>query len=113
MPVIAPVTRSMIAPMFSAFFSSRLRGAVPLETVFWRDMLLAGSGVNLACTTAALALFAGAYPPFLALAVNFLPVPYNAFLLIAVWKAAEREGGPSAATANIVGALWFLVMLAL
>lgn len=99
--------------MFSAFFSSRLRGGVPLETVFWRDMLLAGSSVNVAATAAALALFAAQFPAWLALAVNFLPVPYNAFLLIAVWKAAEREKGPSAATANVTGALWFLVMLAL
>mgnify|MGYP006908317921 CR=1 FL=1 len=99
--------------MLSAFFSSRLQGEAPLETVFWRDMLLAGSALNIAATAAALGLFAGGYPAWLALAVNFLPVPYNAFLLVAVWTAAEREGGPPATTANVVGALWFLVMVAL
>lgn len=96
-----------------SFLLSRLRGEAPLGTVFWRDMALVGSGVNMGATAAALALFAAQFPAWLALAVNFLPIPYNAFLLIAVWKAAEREGGPPATTANIVGAVWFLVMLAL
>lgn len=94
------------------FFSTRLSGEAPLETVFWRDMLAVGTLVNLACTGAGLGLFAGGFPPVFGLAVNFLPVPYNLFLLVAVWKAAEREGGRPATTANVVGALWFLVMLA-
>lgn len=96
-----------------AFVTARLKGDVPLETVFWRDMLVVGSVVNVVATTAALALFAGGYPAWLGLAVNFLPVPYNAFLLVSVWKAGEREAGPPVKTANIVAAIWFLIMLAL
>lgn len=103
----------MNARLPAAFFSSRLRGDAPLATVFWRDMLAVGTLVNVACTAAALALFAAHYPAWFDLGVNFLPVPYNAFLLVSVWRAAEREGGPSATTANVVGASWFLVMLAL
>lgn len=95
------------------YVSSRLNGEVPLETVFWRDMLMVGSIVNVAATAAAFALIAAGYPAWAGLTVNFAPVPYNAFLLVSVWKAAEREGGPAAKTANYVGALWFLIMLAL
>lgn len=99
--------------MIPAFLSSRLKGDVPLETVFWRDMLAAGSAINVFCTALALAMFAAHYPAWLDLLVNFLPVPWNAFLLVSVWKAAEHQGGPSAATANVVAAVWFLLMLAL
>lgn len=95
------------------FLQSRLDGGVPLETVFWRDMLAIGSVVNVAFTAAALAMLSGGYPAALALVVNLLPVPWNAFLLVSVWKAAEREGGPPATTANVVAAIWFLVMIAL
>lgn len=95
------------------FLQSRLSGEAPLETVFWRDMLGVGTALNLASTGAALALLAGGYPAWTALAVNFVPIPYNAFLLLAVWKAAEREGGQPATTANVVAALWFIVMLVL
>ena len=96
-----------------SFFSTRLRGNAPLEKVFWRDMLLVGSAINVAATAASLAMFASGQSPALALAVDLLPIPWNTFLLIAVWKAAEREGGPAAKTANIVAALWYFVMLAL
>lgn len=95
------------------FLTTRWKGETPLETVFWRDMLVVGTVVNLASTAAALALLVGGYPVWLGLTVELLPIPWNTFLLLAVWKAAEREGGPSATTANVVGALWFFVMLAL
>ncbi len=99
--------------MMPTFLHSLTRGTVLLETVFWRDMLAVGSGLNIAATAAALALHAADYPVWLGLLVNFLPVPWNMVLLVAVWKAAEREGGPSARTANIVAVLWFVVMLVL
>lgn len=97
----------------TSYIKARMSGEAPLETVFWRDMLVVGSVVNVVCTAVALAMFAAKYAPALALTVNFLPVPYNAFLLVAVWKAAEREGGPPATTANVIAALWFLAMIAL
>lgn len=99
--------------MMTSFLLDRWRGEAPLETVFWRDMLVLGTGLNIAATGVALGMFAGAYPAWLAFTVNFLPVPYNAFLLVSVWKAGEREGGPAATTANVVGTLWFIVMIAL
>jgi hypothetical protein len=99
--------------MIPPFVQSLTRGTAPLETVFWRDMLAVGSGLNIAATAVALSLHAADYPVWLGLAVNFLPLPWNMVLLVAVWKAAEREGGPSARTANIVAALWFVVMIVL
>jgi hypothetical protein len=97
----------------TSFLQTRMRGEAPLETVFWRDMLAVGTVVNLAATVAAFALFAAEYPAWLGLAVNFLPLPWNLFLFVAVWRSAEREGGPSATTAKVVGVLWFAVMIGL
>ena len=86
---------------------------MPLGLVFWRDMMLTGTVINVLATVAAFALFAADAPAALALTVNFLPVPWNVFLLVAVWRSAERDGSPAATTANVVGALWFLAMIAL
>ena len=94
------------------FLTTRLSGEAPLETVFWRDMLLVGTIINFAATGVALGLFAAGYSPILVLIVNFSPVPWNLFLLLANWRCAAREGGPPAVTAKIVSLLWFLVMIA-
>ena len=97
----------------TSFLTTRLSGEASLETVFWRDMLLVGTLINVAATGAALGLFAAGYPPALGLIVNFSPIPWNLFLMIANWRSAEREGGPPAMTAKIVSTVWFLVMIAL
>lgn len=101
-----------LEPMTS-FFKSRVDGTASLETVFWTDMLLVGTLLNLAATGAALGLFAGDYPPVLALAVNFAPIPWNGFIVLANWRSAEREGGPPAVTARVVSVIWFFLMIAL
>ena len=96
-----------------SFFQSRIDGTASLETVFWYDMLLVGTLLNLAATAAAFGLFAADYPPALALAVNFVPIPLNAFIVLANWRSAEREGGPPAVTARVVSVIWFFLMIAL
>ncbi len=75
--------------------------------------MVAGTGLNVAASAAALALFAAGLPAALALAVLFLPLPWNLFLFVAVWRSAEREGGPPALTAKVVGVIWLIVMMAL
>lgn len=96
-----------------SFLQSRIGGEAPLEVVFWRDMLGVGTVLNLAATAAAFGMFATDAPAWLGLTVNFLPLPWNLFLVLAVWRSAEREGGPAATTAKVVGVLWFLAMIAL
>lgn len=97
----------------TSFLQTRMSGEAPLVVVFWRDMLSVGTLINLAATLAAFALFAAEYPAWAGLTVNFLPLPWNIFLFVAVWRSAEREGGPPALTAKVVGILWFLAMIAL
>lgn len=97
----------------TSFLVARWRGEAPLETVFWRDMMLAGTLLNVAATAAALGLFAADVPAALALPVFLVPLPWSFFLFVAVWRSAERTGGPGALTAKIVSALWLIAMIAL
>ncbi len=87
--------------MFADFFRSRWLGQVPIDRLFWRDMMLVGTGINVASSAAALVLLGLKMPLGLVLAVHFLPVPYNIFLTIAVWRTAEKSGGAKASLAML------------
>ncbi|MGE5147806.1 MAG: hypothetical protein ACM3N5_13725 [Candidatus Eiseniibacteriota bacterium] len=79
-------TRSRLATLWS--------GEAPLGEVFWTYAVAGGLLVNAIGTTLYLwALSAGAslvliYLPMLA------PIPYNLFMLVAVWRSAARYTGP-------------------
>lgn len=75
---------------FIDFFASRWRGDVPFERLFWFDMLVVGTLVNLAAAALSLILFGLDAPAAVAIAVFFSPLPYNLFLFAVVWRAAER-----------------------
>ena len=90
------------------FFQARWRGLVPLDRLFWRDMVLVGTGVNLVSSAAALAALGAKLPLSVALAVHFLPVPYNVFLFLAVWRTASAQPGPLASLAQIAAAIWLI-----
>lgn len=89
-----------------SFFASRWRGEANLTTVFWRDMLLVGTLINGVTSVAAIALLGAGASPILSAAVFFSPLPYNIFLFVSVWRAAERSNGAGAAAAKLVAALW-------
>lgn len=91
----------------------RWRGEAPLGAVFWDDMLLLGTGVNVAATLAAMALVAGGVPGALAAATFFLPAPFNLFLLVAVWRSAAPAPAGTATAARVAAALWFVVATSL
>ncbi len=57
-----------------------------MRGLFWRDMVLVGTLVNLLATGVALAMAASDLPIGLAAAVHFAPLPYNLFLVVAVWR---------------------------
>lgn len=99
-PVLPGVARS--------FFRSRWDGQVRLDRLFWRDMVLVGTAINVASSVAALILLGLKMPLGLVLAVHFAPVPYNIFLTSAVWRTAERTGGAKASLAMLGSALWLI-----
>jgi hypothetical protein len=91
------------------FFLARWRGLIPLDRVFWRDMALVGTGFNLATSAAAIAMLGVKMPLGAVLAVHFLPVPYNVFLFLVVWRTAAAQPGPLAPAAQIAAATWLVL----
>jgi hypothetical protein len=90
------------------FFRARWRGEALLDRLFWRDMLLVGTILNVTSSALALILLGLKLPLWLVLAVHFLPVPYNIFLTIAVWRTAEKSGGLKAQLMMLGSALWLI-----
>lgn len=82
----------------------RWRGEVTLRRLFWRDMLLVGSGINGLASIAALALVALQLPMGLAVALHLSPLPFNAFLLAALWRHPQR----TVVTTTVAG-VWFVL----
>jgi hypothetical protein len=80
------------------FFSRRWQGQVPAARLFWRDIVLVGSVVNLAATFLALMLAAQGVSTVIAVAVHFSPLPYNLFLCAALWRHPGRSPVLSGAT---------------
>ena len=87
------------------FFSDRWHAKVALHQLFWLDMLAVGTVINLFASFAALMVVALIKEEPWALVLHFLPLPYNAFLLAAIWRF------PVATLAWRLGAsAWFVVM---
>ena len=71
-------------------------------------MLLVATVISVASSMLALILLGLKLPFALVLAVHFLPVPYNIFLTIAVWRTAEKAGGARASLMMLCSALWLI-----
>lgn len=97
--------------MLADFFRSRWLGQVPLDRLFWRDMVLVGTAINIASSVAALILLGLKMPLGLVLAVHFAPVPYAIFLMSAVWRTAEKIGGAKASMMMLGAALWLIATI--
>ncbi|WP_274627080.1 hypothetical protein [Arvimicrobium flavum] len=91
------------------FFRSRWRGEVALGTLFWRDMAVVGTAINLATTLLALALLGLGFSLAVSLAAHLAPLPYNFFLFLAVWRTSDRAGGWVAQLAPLGAAAWLVV----
>ena len=75
---------------------------MPARVVFWWDMLLVGTLVNLVFVFVSLAMAAQHVDMGLVVAVHFVPLPYNLFLLVALLRSPGRTTAQAS-----VGALWF------
>ena len=76
--------------VLSEFFARRWRGEVALRTLFWRDMVVVGSAVNLVATFLALVLAAQGIALGIAVAVHFAPLHYNVFQVAALGRSPQR-----------------------
>ena len=95
----------------SRFFAARWSGSVALERLFWRDLIIVGTAINIAATLAALGLLAAKAPLAAALGVHIAPLPYNLFLAFAVWRTAERKGGGLALAYQLAAIAWLVIAI--
>lgn len=87
-------------------------GEMPLARAFWEYAIVYGFVLNLFTTIASFALLTADASSALALIIFFLPMPYNLFVLVAVWRAAARYAGPRhwAGFARMAVVLWVLLV---
>jgi hypothetical protein len=94
-----------------SFFHSRWQGRVPLDRLFWRDLVLVGTAISIASSVVALILLWLKIPLGLVLSVHFAPVPYSLFLTLAVWRTAEKSPGAKAWMMTLGATLWLVAMI--
>ena len=88
------------------------RGEIGLAGAFWRYAIVYGLIANLAATTLAFTVIASGGPASLAMAIFLLPLPYNVFAVIAVWRSAARHQGDRrwADAARVAVILWAVLL---
>lgn len=79
------------ASQVAGYFGSRWRGAANLSQLYWRDMLVVGSLVNLFTGFVALMIAAQGGDLWVAAMVHFATLPYNVFLVLALWRTPGRS----------------------
>ncbi|UVK39997.1 hypothetical protein LHFGNBLO_001419 [Mesorhizobium sp. AR10] len=95
----------------AGFFRARWQGAVPLDRLFWHDLVLVGTAINISASVVALILLGLKLPLGVALAVHFAPVPYNIFLTLAVWRTTEKVRGAKATLMTLGATLWLILVV--
>jgi hypothetical protein len=81
--------------------------------VFWDEMLLAGTAVNVAAALLAMLLFSVEAPVALATAIYFAPLPLNCFLAVSVWRSAASASQATAFAVRFAAVAWLLAATAL
>lgn len=89
------------------FITQRWHGRIGWRTLFWRDLLLIGTGLNLLMTGVALALLSQDVPIHWVLLAHLLPLPYNLLIVSALWHALRRP-----AVVLGVSVFWLILFIA-
>lgn len=84
----------------------RWRGQVPAATLWWRDMLVLGTALNLAAAFAALMAYALGAGMAWALLLHFSVLPWNTFLLLCLGRRPDRTTAQLA-----LASAWFVAMV--
>jgi hypothetical protein len=87
-----------------SYFSERWQARILFRDLFWRDLIVRGTLINLLITFVGLMVVAQGYPSSWAVVSQLLVVPYNLFLVVAVL----RWPGVSASYKVSAGA-WFVL----
>lgn len=76
------------APVF-AFFSRRWHGAVSLHRLFWWDMVAIATLLNAIVGIVSLIMLTRGLAGGAWLALHLLLLPYNLFLVVAIWRRTD------------------------
>ena len=68
-------------------------GRVPLKQAFWQWAIVYGLLVNLVTSALFFGLIIYDVAPLLLIVAFILPVPFNLFVVVAVWRSADRYQG--------------------
>lgn len=90
----------------TGWFRRRWLGQVPPATLWWRDMLVLGTVLNLCAAFAALLAYALGAGTAWALALHFSMLPLNVFLLLCLWRRPDRTKAQLA-----LASAWFVAMV--
>jgi hypothetical protein len=91
------------------YFRQLWRAEIPLSRVFWQDMIVVGTAINLAAMgLAVLAVVLGASTPA-GIAILLAPVPYNILLVTSVWRRADVERADWGWLARLGSVLWLIL----
>ncbi|HEY6631693.1 MAG TPA: hypothetical protein VIZ90_09595 [Rhizobiaceae bacterium] len=93
-----------------SFLTRRWRRQLPLGLLFWRDMVVIGSALNLAAAFAGLMALGFKTDLLVAMLVFHAPLPYNFFIVGAIWRTADLSDATTASTARFGAALWLLAV---
>lgn len=94
--------------MKSNFITRLWRGEHDLHDTFWRYTIVIGLAVNVVTTIAGMALVINDMSFAAALVGYGLSVPYNLFILVALWRSSGAYKGPSftARFMRVTGLVW-------
>jgi hypothetical protein len=93
------------------YFTSRWSGTAPLSVVFWRDMILIGSGLMLASLGLILILAMNGAPTWAIVVAFLINWPYSGFVVVAVWRAAAGSTPFVRGLARATALLWLALSL--
>lgn len=91
-----------------SFFVRRWQRQVPLALLFWRDMVIVGTSINLATAFASLMALGFKADLAVAMLIYHAPLPYNVFLVASVWRTADLVDAAKASSARFGAAVWLV-----
>lgn len=102
---------SRAAAAVASYFTSRLAGTAPLAIVFWRDMIVIGSGLILVSLALIVVLALNNAPTPLLVIAYIANWPYSFFAAFAVWKASLNSGPVQRGLARSAALAWLVFAL--
>ena len=86
---------------------------MPLARVFWQPDAFIGTMVNVVTTLVAIFLLSRGAPTMLVVMTYFAPVPFNLFVVTAVWRSAEAAPATARFWARGASLVWLMGATAL